>query len=49
MRAAEQMIDAMREFGRGAITLAPIVGRIAVPMAEAISPIGRATIRARSI
>jgi predicted Zn-dependent protease len=30
------MIAAMRAFGQGAMALAPIVGRIAVPVAEAI-------------
>ena len=34
--AAQKMIAAMREFGRSAQALAPIVGHIAVPVAQAI-------------
>ncbi len=34
--AARQMLGAMQEFGRGAETLAPIVGRIALPVSEAV-------------
>jgi tetratricopeptide (TPR) repeat protein len=34
--AAHRMLEAMRDFGRGPGTLAPIVSRIAVPVSEAV-------------
>jgi tetratricopeptide (TPR) repeat protein len=34
--AAHRLLEAMREFGRGPATLAPIVSRIAVPVSEAV-------------
>ena len=33
---ARQMLEAMQEFGRGVETLAPIVGRISLPVSEAV-------------
>lgn len=35
-RAARRLIEAMQEYGHGTGTLAPIVGEVAVPIAEAI-------------
>jgi len=34
--AAERMLDAMRAFGRGHKTIAPIVGDVALPVGEAV-------------